>query len=284
MKLRLAAALMSMTVALTLAACGSTDDDSGGQAQDRLASIKDKGVLTVGAYSYAPYSELTSDEWTGFYAEFTAEIAKKIGVEVNPVFLAPAAFIPAVNSGRVDTVIGLSQTAEREKEVRFSEPMLWSIDCLMVKSGSPIASLEDLNGKTIGLTRASAGEAIANDKIEDGVFKPKQVRTYDTYEGPLQDIGNGRLDAGIWDTIGAAYAAKQGGLDVKCIPIGQDESGKLPESSRVGWVFKKDGSTDSLLEAMNKAQSELQQDGTFARILETYGIDEPALFTGQVEQ
>lgn len=280
MKSRALALLVAVPLLLMTLSCTSDAADDA----DRLATIQETGVLTVGAYSYAPYSELTSDEWTGFYSEFTAAIAKKLGVEVNPVFLTPAAFIPAVNSGRVDTVIGLSQTAEREKEVRFSDPMLWSLDCLMVKTDSPIKTLEDLNGKTLGLTRGSAGESIANEKIEAGVFEPANIRTYDTYEGPLQDIANGRLDAGIWDSVGAAYAAKQGGFSVSCVPIGQDETGQLPDSSRAGWIFKKDSSTDSLLKAMNDAQKELQEDGTFAKILQDYGIDEPALLTGKVEQ
>jgi ABC-type amino acid transport substrate-binding protein len=282
MKRRGTAAALAALLALAVSSCGSSDDTAEGG--DLLEQIKEENLLTVGAYSYAPYSELTSDEWTGFYSEFTTEIAKKIGVEVNAVFLAPAAFIPAVNSGRVDTVIGLSQTAEREEEVRFSDPMLYSIDCLMVKADSSIESLEDVTGKTIGLTRASAGETIAQEKIEAGVFDPADIRVYDTYEAPLQDIGNGRIDAGIWDTIGAADAALKGGIDVKCIPVSQDETGKLPDSSRVGWIFEKGEHTDSLVEAFNEAQGELQEDGTFDEILLKYGIDEPALFTGQVEQ
>src|SRR5690606_16604335 len=108
-------------------------------------------------------------------------------------------------------------------------------------------------------------------------------RTYDTYEAPLQDIANGRVDAGIWDVIGAADAAKRSGLAVECLPIGQDASGQLPETSRSGWIFKKGDNSASLIAAMNKAQGELQADGTFERILATYGIDEPALFTGKVE-
>lgn len=273
-------ALSASLLLATSAACGSGESST----DDVLAQIQDKGVLTVGAYSYAPYSELTSDEWTGFYSGFTEAIAEKLDVEVNVVFLAPAAFIPAVQSGRVDTVIGMSQTAEREEEVRFSDPMLWSIDCLMVTGDSDITSLEDLNGRVLGLTRASAGETIANERIEEGVFEPGDVRIYDTYEAPLQDIANGRVDAGIWDVIGAAHAADQAGLDVRCIPIGQDENGQLPESSRAGWIFKQGETTDTLVEAMNEAQGTLQEDGTFARILEEYGIDEPALFTGVVEQ
>lgn len=272
----LAAVLLLLVV---VAGCGS---DSGGGG-DLLEEIKERGFINVGAYSYPPYTELVSDEWTGFYAEFTDEIAKKIGVEVNVVFLTPAAFIPAVQSGRVDTVIGLSQTAQREQEVRFSEPMLWSIDCLMVKADSGIKGLEDLDGKTIGLTRGSAGETIANDKISAGIFTPGEIRTYDTYEAPLQDIDNGRIDAGIWDTIGAADAVKRGGQNVACIPISQDETGKLPDSSRVGWVFKKGSETDSLVKAFNDAQGTLQQDGTFLRILNEYGIDEPALLSGEVD-
>jgi ABC-type amino acid transport substrate-binding protein len=282
-----AASLVAVVAALcfALVACGG-DDEGGASAggDDALARVKDRGFLVVGAYSYAPYSELVSDEWKGFYRQFTDEIAKKIGVKANPVFLTPAAFIPAVESKRVDTVIGLSYTPERKKSVKYSDPMMYSPNCIMVRDDEgSINSATDLNGKTLGLTRASAGESIAQEMIKGGDFKPKDTRTYDTYEAPIQDIISKRIDAGFWDVVGAQDAAKKSKAPIKCIPLADPATGEVDPAAGVGWVFTKSKDSDSLMKAFNQAQGELQKDGTFARILKQYGLTDPVLLSGKFE-
>jgi polar amino acid transport system substrate-binding protein len=274
-----------------VAGCGSSDSGSStgsGTSQtdsDVLATIKDRGVLTVGAYSYPPYSELVSDEWEGFYSEFTDAIAKKMGVDVNVVFLNPAAFIPAIESGRVDTVIGLSKTPERAAAVDFSDPMMWIPPCVIARGDDDsINSVADLDGKVLGLTRSSVGETRAKDFIKEGVFKPKAVRTYDTYEAPLLEIVNGRVDAGVWDVVGAQDAAKKANYDIKCIVFSDKGDKAVDGSAAVSWVFRKGGEADTLKAEMNRIQGELQKDGTFARILEKYGLTDPSLLSGEVSE
>jgi ABC-type amino acid transport substrate-binding protein len=278
-------ALLVMLCLVLVAGCGDDNGDSAGSGEgDALARVKDRGHVIVGAYSYAPYSELVSDEWEGFYRQFTDEIAKKIGVDATPVFLTPAAFIPAVESKRVDTVIGLSYTPERKKSVKFSKPMMYSPNCIMVRDDeSGIDEASDLDGKVLGLTRASAGESIAQEMIKAGDFTPKDTRTYDTYEAPIQDIIAKRIDAGFWDVVGAQDAATKSKAPIKCIPLADPETGEVDPAAAVGWVFTKGPDSDSLLAAFNKAQTELQEDGTFARILKDYGLTDPVLLTGKFE-
>lgn len=264
--------------------CGGSDEETAADGQsDALAAVKERGVLTVGAYSYPPYSELVSDDWEGFYAEFTDAIAKKMGVKANVVFLNPAAFVPAVESKRVDTVIGLSNTKERAAAVAFSDPMMWIPPCVLARGDDDsINAVADLDGKTLGLTRSSVGETRAKDFIEAGAFKPKGIRTYDTYEAPILEIVNGRVDAGIWDVVGAQDAAKKAGYNTKCIVFSDQGDDAVDGSAAVAWVFKKGGEADTLKAEMNRVQGELQQDGTFARILKKYGLTDPSLLTGKI--
>jgi ABC-type amino acid transport substrate-binding protein len=279
-------AIVVLLVAGFAAGCGGSDGAAAGDGeQDALAAVKERGVLTVGAYSYPPYSELVSDEWEGFYAEFTNAIAKQMGVEANVVFLNPAAFIPAVESARVDTIIGLSRTEERAAAVDFSDPMMWIPPCILARGDDDsIQSVPDLDGKTLGLTRSSVGETRAQDFIDEGIFKPKDIRTYDTYEAPLQDIVNGRVDAGVWDVVGAQDAAKKAGYDIKCVVFSDEGEGAVDGSAAVSWVFEKGGHADTLKAEMNRIQGELQSDGTFAKILEKYGLTDPSLLTGEVSE
>jgi ABC-type amino acid transport substrate-binding protein len=284
---RVAASLVAAALLTGLSVgCGGSDEDTAAKGQtDALAAVKERGVLTVGAYSYPPYSELVSDDWEGFYAEFTDAIAKKMGVEANVVFLNPAAFVPAVESKRVDTVIGLSNTKERAAAVDFSDPMMWIPPCVLARGDDDsINAVADLDGKTLGLTRSSVGETRAKDFIAEGVFEPEGIRTYDTYEAPILDIVNGRVDAGIWDVVGAQDAAKKAGYNTKCIVFSDQGDDAVDGSAAVAWVFKKGGEADSLKAEMNRVQGELQQDGTFARILKKYGLTDPSLLTGKISE
>lgn len=288
MRLRYAVSALALVTALTAAACGgsSNGNNSSGSTssatagQSLLGQIRQRGVLRVGAYDYPPYSASQGSQWTGFFAPMTKALAQKLGVsQVKPVFLTPAAFIPALNSGRVDLLLPLSYTTERAKSVTYpTYPMMTIPDCLLSKTNSGINKLSDLNGKTIGVTRGSVGESILKKFEARGLAKPKSVVTYDTYTAPLLDIQSGRIDAMVWDVVGAAGAKKANpNLNVQCAPIPpKDEKGFY--SAPVFWLLPKSNSA-ALKAAVDQADLALTKDGTFKHILQQAGYYDPRLLS-----
>ncbi len=103
--------LLALVLTLGVVACGS--DDSG--SKDLLASIQDKGTLTVSTDpAYPPQSELNKDtgKYEGFDIDVATEIAKRLGVDI--AWEAPAwDTITAGNwNGRWDASVG-SMTIRR---------------------------------------------------------------------------------------------------------------------------------------------------------------------------
>ncbi|MDH4102470.1 MAG: transporter substrate-binding domain-containing protein, partial [Thermoleophilia bacterium] len=77
----LAVLTLMLTLAFSVSACGGSDES----ANDLLASIEEKGVLTVSTDpAYPPQSELNEDtnQYEGFDIDVATEIAKRMGVEI----------------------------------------------------------------------------------------------------------------------------------------------------------------------------------------------------------
>src|SRR5262249_49663081 len=90
--------------------------------------------------------------------EISQEVGKPLTVEFKPV--TPENRIDLVSSGEIDLECGsTTNTAERRKMVAFSPTMFVTGTKLLVRRGSNIRTLRDLEGKTIVLTRGTVQEA-----------------------------------------------------------------------------------------------------------------------------
>ena len=89
--------------------------------------------------------------------EIASEVGKEITVEYKPV--TPENRFELVTSGAIDLECGSStNNAERRRMVAFSPTMFVTGTKLMVRRGSGIRTLRDLDGKTIVLTRGTVHE------------------------------------------------------------------------------------------------------------------------------
>jgi glutamate/aspartate transport system substrate-binding protein len=89
------------------------------------------------------------------------EIAREVGKDLDVVYRAvtPENRFDLVSSGAVDLECGsTTNTAERRKTVAFSPTTFVTGTKLLVRRGSGIRSLRDLEGKTIVLTRGTVHE------------------------------------------------------------------------------------------------------------------------------
>jgi len=90
--------------------------------------------------------------------EIAREIGKPLTVEFKPV--TPENRIELVRSGEIDLECGsTTNSAERRKIVAFSPTMFVTGTKLLVRRGSNIRTLRDLEGKTVVLTRGTVHEA-----------------------------------------------------------------------------------------------------------------------------
>ncbi|MGJ4860393.1 substrate-binding periplasmic protein [Labrys sp. KB_33_2] len=251
------------------------------ETEDLLAQIKKRGFLRVGTFSIPPetWIDIGSGEWKGIDADFTRAIAKSIGVEVDPVVLVHGALAPALEAGRVDVIAGLYRTAEREKVMAYNKVPFWyGIDVLVTRKEGGIDKVEDLKGKVIGTVRGSAQELEAEELKKR--FGAQDIRKFDAADPMLLDLKAGRLDAAIWWGYTFDYAVqKNPSYDFKVVEYLPPEylgSEKLPATH---YVFARKG-TQTLVEAFDAEIRRLQSAGEDKKIMENYGLSNPAYITG----
>ncbi len=240
--------------ALMLTGCSSTEspttpatDASGAPA---VALVKGDVLTVCTNPPFEPFEFIEGDKIVGLDMDLTAEIAKDLGVEQQVITTGFDAMESgaALNTSQCDVVAtGMSITEGRKANIDFSEPYFAADLGLLVKAGSDIASEADLEGKKIGVQKATVGDTWVADKGLTGV-------QFDDLGLQIQALKTGQVDAVIND-----YAV-----------LGTYESDELaivatlPTDDVYGIAVKK-GNT-ALLEKVNATLARVKSDGTWAKI------------------
>ncbi|CAM3024621.1 amino acid ABC transporter substrate-binding protein [Paenibacillus sediminis] len=227
---------------------------------------KDDNKLVIGIDDkFAPMGfRDDKNQLVGFDIDYARAAAKKMGKEAVFQPIDWSAKESELNSGRIDLIWnGYTITDERKKKVLFTKPYLANSQVVVVPAKSQITKLEDLAGKQVGLqSLSSAADALNANPVKSKIAK---VSEYPDNVLALTDLKTGRLDAVVIDEVVARYyMAKEPGT-YKLL----DES-LAPEQYGVG--VKK--GNEKLLNELQKALDELNQDGTAAEISKKwFGVD-----------
>ena len=119
--------------------------------------------------------------------------------------------ITAVSSCSVDMVLaGMTVTPEREESVSFSESYATGIQVVIVKEDSTIATIDDLEGKKIGVQTGTTGDIYcADDYGEDAVAR------YDNGALAVTALLNNQVDCVVIDNEPAkAFVEANEGLKI----------------------------------------------------------------------
>ena len=101
---------------------------------------------------------------TGSDIDTAALLAHDLGVKFDLVPITNAARIPTLQANKADIVVSnLSITPERAKVVDFSKPYAVISIIVAGPKNIKIKDYADLNGKTIGLTRATVNDTMTTD-------------------------------------------------------------------------------------------------------------------------
>lgn len=223
---------------------------------------KDDNKLVIGIDDkFAPMGfRDENNEIVGFDIDFAKAVAEKMGMEVTFQPIDWSAKESELNSGRIDLIWnGYTITEERKGKVLFTKPYLKNSQVIVTLADSPISAISELAGKVVGLqSLSSAADALNANPIKDEV---KTVTEFPDNVLALSDLKNKRLDAVVIDEVVARYYMSKEEGTFKLL----DES-LAPEEYGIG--VKK--GNEKLLEKLQKAIDELNQDGTAAKISQTW--------------
>jgi polar amino acid transport system substrate-binding protein len=240
------------------------------QAQaDDLAKVKEAGELRIAmSGAYPPFNFVNDkNEVVGFDAAIGREIAERMGVEPVIVTTAWDGIIAGLLANKYDTIVGsMTITEKRQEVVDFVGPYYRAGRAVFVKGDSPVQSLDELDGKTIGVTLGETHEKWARENA--GAHGDWDIRTYKGLPELMLELNSGRVDAIVVDNIPVLVAVKKSGADVRQLDTPGIEGGDV----RVGIAIRKDN--PELMAAMQKALDEMMADGTYEKIaMEWIGSD-----------
>jgi len=163
-------------------------------AQDTLEKVRKAKVMVAGnSGSYPPFEMMEGNKLIGFDVDMAEELGRRMGVTVKFEVIDFKGIIAALTSKRVDVLISaITWTPERAERVSFSVPYYDAGIGALFRGSAPIAKLEDLKGKTVGVQLGSSGEVFIRTKLGKEV---KELKTYDAILLAVKDLENGRVDA-----------------------------------------------------------------------------------------
>ncbi|MFV1858316.1 MAG: transporter substrate-binding domain-containing protein, partial [Anaerolineales bacterium] len=235
-------------------------------ADESWNRVQTSGVLRVGTSAdYAPF-EYYNDQLAidGFDAALIREVGNKLGVRTEISDFAFPSLGDAVRIGQIDVAIAaLSITPEREAVADFSNIYYVGEDGILANQDSSIGevrSAADVAGMRVGVQKGSVYEQLGQANLVDAGFIPQQnLIAYDKADQIITDLERNALDVGAMDLKPAVDFAENRGVRLV---------GKGLNQQRFAIAAKK-GATE-LINRINQALVELQNDGTLARLSEQY--------------
>ncbi|MFI6618852.1 transporter substrate-binding domain-containing protein [Streptomyces sp. NPDC050528] len=252
------------TTALVLVT-GCTSSDSGGSGTKTAAGgvelVKAGHLTTCTHLPYPPFQSEIDGKVQGFDVSLIDLVAKDLGVK-QTILDTPfenfktGAFL---NAGECDlAAAGMTITAERKKNVDFSDPYFDATQAVLVDKKSGITSLADVKtkGKKLGAQAQTTGEDYAKSKGFDPV-------SFESSDAVLNGLRTGQVQAVLID-----YPVVQGWLKTKANADAFKVVDNLNTGEQYGFTVKK-GNT-KLLAAINKAIKDAKADGTYKKLYEKW--------------
>lgn len=215
------------------------------------------GTLTMGTNAaFPPYEYYDGDTVVGIDAEISQAIADKLGLQLEIVDMDFSSLVPAVQSGKIDiSAAGMTVSEERLKNVDFTDSYSTGVQVIIVPEGSDIQSVDDLQGKLIGVQDSTTGHIYCADDFGD-----ENVIPYNNGAMAVQALKDGKVDCVVIDQQPAkSFVEANEGLKIL-------DTEYVTEDYAI--AISKDNT--ALKDAINAAMAELKDDGTIQSILDKY--------------
>ena len=174
------------------------------QATNTLDEIVARGKIVVGiSLSTPPYGMTDADlKPAGFDVAIANLIARDLGVELEILDQVSQSRIPNLTSNKVDIVVSsLGITAERAKAIMYTNAIYVDEQMVIAPTSAEIATLNDLVGKRVGVTRSTTNDTIITEKAVEGT----NIQRFDDDAATNQALFAGQVDA-IVSGVAAANA------------------------------------------------------------------------------
>ena len=280
---KLIALLLAGVMCASLAACGSKTEEPAAPAEaeapaeDTETPAEDaetpaeteapaesgefttvtEGILTMGTNAaFPPYEFYDGEDIVGIDAEIAGLLAEKLGLTLEIVDMDFSTMVTSVQTGGVDIgLAGMTVTEERLENVNFTDSYATGVQVIIVKEDSDIASVDDLEGKLIGVQEGTTGYQYCSED-----YGEENVLAYTNGATAVQNLVQGAVDCVVIDEQPAlSFVEANEGLKILDTEyVIEDYAAAVSKENT------------ALLDALNAALKELQEDGSIQKILDKY--------------
>lgn len=303
-----AAATLSAAMLIAVAACGTTDgsttaSSNSGDSKDSSSSSKTEGfdvssvkkddaiaallpdsvagdgTLTVGTdTSYAPAEFLAEDGKTpvGFDVDLSKALAAVFGLKEETVSSTFDSIIPSVGSKYDIGISSFTVTKERLDAVDFVTYFKAGSTWVTKKGNPDNVDTSNLCGVKVAVQTGTTQEEevnAANDKCKADGKDPIDIQSSKLQTDVTTAVASGKASIFYADSPVAGYAIEQTGDTLAALG---DDTGVTPEAVA---IKKGDSKT---AEAVQKAIQKLMDDGTYKKILDTWGVSSGAIDKAEI--
>jgi polar amino acid transport system substrate-binding protein len=273
---------MLRTLLLSAALLATASTANAQAVPDRIKAAGKLVIATQPNYAPITYKDPATNKLTGFDIELGEAIAAELGLKAEWQETAFAQMLPSLQTGRVDMVMAfMSDTPARRETADFVNYVRSGAQYYTQASRTDIKAWPDLCGKKIGASRATTWPADiavwSKENCEAKGLKPVEVIGTEGSVDARAQLKTGRLDAGVQGNETLPYFQN---LEPNTYAIvGAPFTDKL-----VGIPFVKTPEGQQLRDAVKGAIERLQAKGTYAQLVEKYGMRSNTLFPITINQ
>lgn len=214
---------------------------------------------------YQPFEYYdTSYEIIGFDAALAREIGSRLGLDIELVDIAFEGLPAALQIGQIDAAIAaISVSPERDAVLDFTNVYYSGQDMILAREGSGIEMIVapgQLAEYRVGVQRGSIYATwVQNNLVASGLMPEANLLRYAKATDAVRDLREDRNDVVILDKLAAEEYILAGGV----ASVGENLNTQL-------FAIAIPRGASEFQSELNRALTELQNDGTIARLTETY--------------
>lgn len=230
-----------------------------------MDKILGKGTLDVSIFynttDYYVYQGVTK----GFHYNLAQDFANYLGVKLQIVEVNQHidSAIHGLQQHRYDLLtVSLTRTPEREKILRFSQPLFYTGEVLLQRNDAPIQNLAELDGQEILIPKSAHSYLKVLQNLRDSLHIQLQITETDRYtnEDLMYLVENGEIPYTVIDenvVLASRFSLKN-----------TDYSLRLQDSSSVSWATSI--SDSSLTDEINRWLLTVRKNGTLNDLYQRY--------------
>lgn len=226
---------------------------------DALEDIAKAGQINVGVFAdFPPFSSASADmSLKGYDMDVAQAIADALKVKLNPVPVTGQNRIPYLTDHRVDLLMSVGYSKEREQVIDFAAAYAPYYIAVIGPAELKVAGKDDLAGKSIAVNRGT----LEDTSLTEVAPATADIKRFDNYNAVIQAFISGQTQLMVvGNDVGAQVLARQEALKP------EQKFQLLTSPSHIGLNKKEDG----LKKVINDTVAAMLADGRLSKSSEAW--------------